>query len=142
MHRVREVEDVVVSVAVWILDVVREPIAEVDPIAPKQDDALLAVCSLAKFDLEPARQLVFLGEVVVEQAGVNPRLTPRPPTLDLSRVRSGCFTEVHVRLTRDRDEDCPRAPKERLHIGRAGGPIPTDRRENFADDCAEIEEER
>src|SRR5206468_2556355 len=105
----------------------------VDPVASKQDHALLPVCPLAELDFQLSRELLLLGEVVVEQRGVDPRLWTRPPALNLPHVRESGFAKINLRLMRDRDKDCPNPPKKRSRVVRAFRATPPHRRQHFAD---------
>jgi hypothetical protein len=110
-------------------------------IAPKEDHALTAVYPLPELDRELPRKLLLLGEVVIEQSGVEPRLGSRPTAFDLPRVRDGGVLQLDVRLLRDCNEDGPDAPYNRPHIGRAISAFP-DGGEYLANSRPEVQEER
>src|SRR5262245_18621652 len=91
MNGMGEVEDVVEAVSVRILDVVGEPVAEVDVVTSENYCSLCSTGTLKELDLKSPRKLFFDLIAVVEQGRV--MLVIRPTANCLRCVANSSFPE-------------------------------------------------
>src|SRR5579862_5015333 len=97
-------ENVVKSIAVRILDIVRETITEIYAIAPK-DYGLLRTRALSEVDLEDTWKTFFFRKSIVKQRKVG--LLVRPSARCLPPVVLSGFVEWYGRLPTDLAERVP-----------------------------------
>src|SRR5712664_3574540 len=102
MDGMGEVEDVMITVAVRILDIVCQAITKVDVVATKKYGLSFNTGTFSEFNLEAARKLFLLREVLIEEAEIV--FLVRPPTRRLLNVGLRCILELHLGLSSDRDQ--------------------------------------